>query len=268
MLVERLRRIVEAKPFQYFIIAVIVANTIVLGLETDQGLMREYGSVFTTLNVWFVAIYVVEIVMKLVVYRGKFFADGWNIFDFLIVVISVIPTAGVFSGLRILRVFRVLRALRLISGVKQLRKIVSSILRSLPGIGWTVLLMILIYYIFAIVGIHLFGHDFPDIFGSLSIGFSTLFELTTLEGWQDIVMPVTVRYQWGWVYFLFFMVLASFILLNVILGIVVDSLALQEEDAECEAEENVRTGTADISDRITTLRAQLDDLETAIKAQR
>jgi len=226
---EKITRLVERKAFDRAILTVIMLNSVVLGLETFPEVMNKYGDVLTAANHVFIGIYVAEMALKLSAYRLSYFRSGWNVFDFLIVVSSLAPTGGVFSGLRILRVLRILR---LVSGLKPLRKIVSSLARSLPGISSTVLLMLIVYYVFAIIGIHLFREENPEHFGGLGSAFTTLFELTTLDNWGSIVLPVTEAHDWAWVYFLLFMMVASFILINVILGIVVDSLNLQTKHEE------------------------------------
>ena len=139
---------------------------------------------------------------------------------------------GILSSLRLFRLLKVVRsftALRLISNFKQLRKIIQAIILSLPGIGWTAILMITLYYIFSIIGIHLFRNNFPELFGSFSASFITLFSLTTMEGWQDIVYPVVEIIPMAWLYFIVFLVLSSFILLNLIVAIIIDNISISSE---------------------------------------
>jgi len=284
---EKLKPLVESKVFERFILIVIVINAIDLGLETWPQVMAEYGSILQIANLIFISIYVIEMILKLIVYRGAYFRDGWNIFDFCIVITSLVPTGGIFSGVRILRIFRILRALRvlrLVSGIKKLRQIVMAIIKSLPGVGWTFLLMILLYYVFAIVGIELFAHSFPDNFGDMFIAFKTLFELTTLEGWQDIVFPITDANPTAWIYFLIFIVFSSFILLNVVIGIVIDTMdEMSQQDTEAERIEAVREAKAaatlagisdeeyaqqqklSLEDEIAALRRQMDKVQGMIE---
>ncbi|MCL2785420.1 MAG: ion transporter [Propionibacteriaceae bacterium] len=231
---SKVTQLVEWKVFERVILVVILLNTVVLGLETSELIMANYAVTLELLNFIFIGIYVAEMCLKLFAYHLKYFRSGWNVFDFIIVILSLVPAGGVFSGLRILRVFRVLRVLRLVTGLKPLRKIVSSVLRSLPSIGWTVLLMVIVYYVFAIVGIHLFRPESPERFGTLGLAFATLFQLTTLDSWPSIVHPLTEAHAWAWVYFVLFMLIAAFILINVILGIVVDSLHQQDKEDEKE----------------------------------
>jgi voltage-gated sodium channel len=155
--------------------------------------------------------------------------------------------------------------LRLISGVRQLRKIVQAVISSLPGIGWTALLMLLLYYIYAIIGIHLFREEWPELFGNFPEAFITLFSLTTMEGWQDTVYPFTDAYPASWIYFLSFLVIASFILLNLVVGIVVDNI---DEMARIdEEEENQKNPKPELSLEIDKLREQLEHVQKLLGEQ-
>jgi voltage-gated sodium channel len=227
--------------------------------------MNNFAIVMEAANTIFIAVYVVEMLLKVFAWRGSYFKNGWNVFDFLIVVISLVPTGGIFSGVRILRVLRVLRSLRLITGVKQLRKIVQAVISSLPGIGWTALLMVLLYYIYAIIGIHLYREQWGALFGGFPEAFITLFSLTTLEGWQDIVYPFTDANPASWLYFLSFMVIASFILLNLVVGIVIDNIdEMSRIDAAEEAKQHPKP---ELSQEIEKLREQLAHVEKLLDEQ-
>ncbi|MCL2530249.1 MAG: ion transporter [Coriobacteriia bacterium] len=260
---------VESKRFERFILVVILVNAVVLGVETIPGLDPQVIQGLEIANLVFIAIFVVEALIKIFALRHKYFRSGWNLFDFAIVITCLIPSGGIFSGLRVLRVFRVLRVLRLISAFGPLRKIVSSILRSLPAISWTLLLMFIVFYVFAIMGVHLFGPELPEKFATLGAAFATLFELTTLSNWQNVVFPLTEQSPWAWVYFLTFMLSASFILINVILGIVVDSLDLQNKADEkelIEASLNPDSSTKDLlRSEILKLKAQVEQLSLLVE---
>ncbi|MCL2423702.1 MAG: ion transporter [Micrococcales bacterium] len=257
---SRLARLVEHKLFDQTILVVILLNAVALGMETSPAAMARYGTTINRFEYVFVGIYVVEMAIKLAVYRLRYFRSKWNVFDFVIIV-SSLGFAWIFTGLRTLRILRVARATRLVSGLKPLRRIVSAIMRSLPGVGWTVLLMIVMYYIFAIVGIHLFREQSPDKFGSLGTAFVTLFELTTLSDWQSTVFPITSSNSWTWIYFLVFILAASFVLLNVILGIVVDSLSLHSEGEIIEAAREPDATDDDVlRSELAKLRAQIDHI--------
>jgi len=267
---DRLTHVVESKAFERTILAVIVANTVVLGLESVAAVDDRYGGLLNVLNIVCTAVYVVEAAVKIAAYRGGYFKDGWNDFDFVIVVTCLIPSGGVFGSLRILRLLRViraLRALRLISGVRQLRRIVTAVIVALPGVGWAGALMILLYYLFAILGINLFRDEFPDRYGDFGKAFTTLFELTTLEGWQDIVKPIAAVHPAAWVYFIVFIVFASFILLNLVVGIVVDSIDEMSKMEEVEDVKEAKAAGHDLAVEFAALEEQLRRVKILLEAE-
>jgi voltage-gated sodium channel len=259
----KIRAFVESRIFTRFVFVVIILNTAVLGMETSHAIMSRMGRVLIVANLVFTAVYVAEMLLKLTVYRLRYFRDGWNIFDFVIVVSCLIPAGGVFGGVRVLRLLRALRVLRMVSGLKPLRKIVSAIIGSLPGIGWSAMLMLLLYYVYAIIGIHMFAVDWPERFGGFPAAFLTLFELTTLEGWSDMVKPICAAMPAAWIYFLSAMAITSFILLNLVVGIIVDSIGeISKADDNAASENSCPGGTRDV------LLAELDALEMRLDRMR
>ncbi|HRV79351.1 MAG TPA: ion transporter, partial [Thauera sp.] len=172
-----LQRLVESAAFQRFIVAVIVVNAITLGLETSPTAMQQAGGLLLALDRTALAIFVVEIVLKLIVYRQHFFRSGWNVFDFTIVAITLAPTG---EGLQVLRSLRILRALRLVSVVPSMRKVVNALLRAIPGMSSVLTLLLLVFYVAAVMSTKLFGASFPDWFGSVGESFYTLFQVMTL----------------------------------------------------------------------------------------
>ena len=225
--VQRLvKKFVETKTFELFIVLVIMLNTIVLGLQTSERLSVSIHAVLETINKICITIYVVEAILEIFAWRVSYFKNGWNVFDLIIVIITLVPASNIFSGLRFFRILKVTRsfmALRVLSNIKQLSKIIHAIISSLTGIAWTIVLMIIFYYIYGLIGIHLFRTNFPETFGSFSAVFVTLFTLTTLSDWQSIVYPVVKIFPLAWLYFLTFFMMTSYILLNLIVGIVVDN---------------------------------------------
>jgi voltage-gated sodium channel len=232
---QYIKKLVENRLFEIFIFLIIILNTIVLGLLVSDKFSSRAIQIFEIISKICISIYIIEAVLEIYAWRLLYFKNGWNVFDFIIVIILLFPNVGIFSGirsLRILNVFRSFATFRLISKFKQFRKIINAMILSLPGIGWTVVLMILMYYIFSIIGIHIFKDEFPESFGSLSISFVTLFSLTTMEGWQDTVYPIVEYIPIAWFYFIIFFIIASYILLNLIFGIIVDNISVvsSEED--------------------------------------
>jgi voltage-gated sodium channel len=268
-MIKKLRDFIESRIFVRSVFIVIILNTIVLGLETSHALMSRAGTVLVIANSVFTAIYVIEMLLKLVVYRLRYFRDGWNVFDFIIVVSCLIPAGGVFGSVRVLRLLRVLRALRMVSGLKPLRKIVSAIIGSLPGIGWSAMLMLLLYYVYAIIGIHLFAVDYPERFSGFPAAFLTLFELTTLEGWSDMVKPICADMPAAWIYFLSAMIVTSFILLNLVVGIIVDSIgdiSRTDDNDNSAPEASCPDETRDaLLTELNTLRIQLDRMRRLLE---
>jgi voltage-gated sodium channel len=219
---QRLGEWVESRAVQNTIIAVIVFNAITLGLETSEPIMAAWGPTLIALERIILAIFVVEIALKLVAFDVRFFRSAWNVFDFSIVAISLIPASGPFA---ILRALRILRVLRLIAKVPRLRKLIESLLRALPSIGWVVFLLLMVFYIFAVMGTQLFGEAFPKFFGTLGESFYTLFQVMTLESWSmSVARPVIDAYPLAWIYFIGFILITSLTVLNLFIGIIVTTM--------------------------------------------
>lgn len=230
---DRLGRFVEGRRVTRFIVALIVANAVILGLETSPAVMSRIGPMLVTLNGMILGAFVVEIALKLIAFGPRFFRSGWNVFDFLVVGISLLPAAG---PLEILRALRVLRVLRLLSQVPKLRVIIESLLRALPGMGWTALLLVLVFYVFAVMGTMMFGEAFPDYWGNLGASLFSLFQIMTLESWSSgIARPMMAAYPWSWLFFVPFILISTFMVLNLFIAIIVtatQSIHQDEEDLE------------------------------------
>ncbi|MDR0513869.1 MAG: ion transporter [Coriobacteriaceae bacterium] len=263
---------VESQAFERFILVVILLNTIDLGLGATKSLVGQFGFAMEAANTIFTGVYVVEMLLKVFAWRTSYFKKAWNVFDFCIVVLSLAPVSSVFGGIRILRILKVLlafRAMRLISGVKQLRKIVHALLSSLPGIGWAGVLMMLVYYIYALIGISLYSDIAPELFGGIPESFVTLFSLTTMEGWQDTVFPFTSADPLNWVYFLTFLIISSFILMNLIVGIVVDSIdefVRLEPRGDIDDQGDTEDELNQIKHEMHKLHDQLDHMQALLEA--
>ena len=212
------------------IIAVILVNAVVLGLETSDAVMAQAGGLITMIDTICLAIFVVEIALKLVAQGGRFFLRGWNIFDFVIVGISLIPAA---QGLSVLRALRILRVLRLLTVAPRLQRVVEGFITALPGMASVFLLMALIFYIGAVMATKLFAASFPDWFGTLGLSAYTLFQIMTLESWSmGIVRPVMEVYPYAWLFFVPFIMVTTFAVVNLLVGLIVNSMqdAHHEED--------------------------------------
>lgn len=229
-----LAEFVESPRVRQAILAVIVVNAVVLGLETWDQAMRAAGPLLLAIDRVCLAIFVAELAVKLWAFRLAFFRSGWNVFDFVIVGVSLMPAAGNLSVLRSLRILRVLRA---ISIVPSLRRVVEGLVSALPGMASVFVLMSLIFYIGAVMATKLFGASFEEWFGSIGRSAYTLFQIMTLESWSmGIVRPVMEAYPFAWAFFVPFILITTFAVVNLIVGLVVNSM--QEAHSE---ESNAQT---------------------------
>lgn len=225
---ERLGAWIESDPIQRFIIILILINAVTLGLETSQSVMARHGTLLHGVDRLILAIFVLEILIKLYGQGLGFFRRAWNVFDFLVVGIALIPASG---PLAVLRALRVLRVLRLISMVPRLRFVVEALLKALPGISSIGVLMLILFYVFAVMATGLFGADFPEWFGSVGASMYTLFQIMTLESWSmGIVRPVMAEHPYAWAFFVPFILVATFTMLNLFIGIIVDTMQTLHDD--------------------------------------
>jgi len=230
--IQRLAAILSSSRFGNFITAVIVVNAVTLGLETAPSVMAQAGVVIELIDEVCLAIFVLEILAKLIVSRHRFFLNGWNVFDFLIVGIALVPGA---QGLSVLRALRILRVLRVISVAPSLRRVVEGFITALPGMGSVFLLMAIIFYIGSVIATKLFGGAFPQWFGTLGGSAYSLFQIMTLESWSmGIVRPVMEVYPYAWVFFVPFIMVTTFAVVNLLVGLIVNSMqdAHSVEDTE------------------------------------
>ena len=219
------RRLVEAPAFEYFIIAVIIFNGVLLGLGTSPALSEGYGDLIELASQVALGVFIAEALLKMFAASPRalgYFRDGWNIFDFLVIVFALIPATGQFA--MIARLARLLRVLRLISTIKDLRIIVAALVRSIPSVGHVMLLMGIIVYIYAIMGYHLFHRTDPDNWGSLGAATLTLFNIITLEGWTDIMYTAMETHPLAWVYFVSFVIVGTFVVINLFIAIIINNL--------------------------------------------
>ncbi|HNQ75413.1 MAG TPA: ion transporter, partial [Pseudothauera hydrothermalis] len=200
-------------------------------------------------------VFVVEIAMKLIVYRFGFFRSGWNVFDFTIVAITLAPVG---EGFAVLRSLRILRALRLVSVIPSMRKVVSALLRAIPGMGSVVTLLLLVFYVAAVMTTKLFGSDFPEWFGSIGASFYTLFQVMTLESWSmGIARPVMEAHPFAWVFFVAFILLTTFAVLNLFIAIVVDAMSEVEHEEQAKTRDLVDVDHNEVLTELRALRAEL-----------
>jgi voltage-gated sodium channel len=237
-----------------FIVAIIIFNAIILGLETWDAAMARFGALILLLDMLCLAIFVVELAAKLFAEGPRFFRRGWNIFDFVIVGIALIPGNGAFS---VLRALRILRVLRVISVVPSLRRVVEGFVTALPGMGSVFLLMGIVFYIGAVMATKLFGAAFPEWFGSLGRSGYTLFQIMTLESWSmGIVRPVMEVYPYAWTFFVPFIMVTTFAVVNLLVGLIVNSM--QDAHAE-ESNEKTDAYRDEVLQRLIAIEKRLKD---------
>ena len=258
---DALKHLVESSRFQNFVIAVIVFNAITLGLETSTTVMASAGGLLVVLDRAALAVFVVELLMKLVVYRHNFFRSGWNVFDFLVVAVTLLPTG---EGVSVLRALRILRALRLVSVVPSMRKVVNALLRAIPGMTSVLTLLLLVFYVAAVMATKLFSQDFPEWFGSIGASFYTLFQVMTLESWSmGIVRPVMEVHPYAWMFFVVFILLTTFAVLNLFIAIVVDAMNTTDHAEGEETRALVKADHDEMMREMRALRAEVMALRDA-----
>ena len=244
-----LQTILESAGVRKFITAVILFNAVILGLETSDMAMAKVGLLIGFLDRICLAIFVVELVLKLLVYRLRFFRDGWNIFDFVIVAVSLVPAAQSLSVLRSLRILRV------VSVALRLRRVVEGFITALPGMASVFLLMGIIFYIGSVISTQLFSTDFPKWFGSLAQSAYSLFQIMTLESWSmGIVRPVMEVYPYAWAFFVPFIMVTTFAVVNLLVGLIVNSM--QDAHSE-EADQKTDTYRDEVLARLKAIEERM-----------
>ena len=263
---EKLGLFVESRSAQNFIIVLIILNAVTLGLETDPEIVQGYGGALHIFDMTILAVFAFEIFLKLIYRRLAFFKNGWNIFDFIIVGLDLIPSSGPFSVLRTLRIFR---AMRLLSIVPSMRKVTQALFFAIPGILSVGSIILLIFYVSAVLSTNFFGAEFTLWFGTIGRSMFTLFQIMTLESWSmGIVRPVMEHFSWAWAFFVPFILITSFAVVNLLIGIIVDAMQTQNETINRELAENAGEGQdRDMRRELIDLKKEVQDLSALIKSQ-
>lgn len=213
---------VESSRVQILIISVILVNALVLGMETSTRIMSEWGALILAADKACLFIFVSELMVKIIAYQGRFWRSSWNLFDLVVILVALVPGAGPWA---VLRTLRVLRVLRLLTVIPSLRKVVAAFLHSIPGLTGVAAVMLIFFYTAAVLATRLFGQTHPDWFGSLGKSLYTLFQIMTLESWSmGIVRPVMETYSLAWLFFVPFIIIATFTILNLFIGIIVSTM--------------------------------------------
>ena len=261
-----LREWVESAPFRYTVLVVIFVNAIILGLETSPGVMASVGDALHLIDKFILWVFVAELVLRMYAHGTKFFLDPWGVFDFVIVTIALVPASEQFG---VLRALRILRALRLISGVPRMRRVVEALLHAVPGIGSVAALLMLVFYVFSVIATKLFGRDFPQWFGTIGESMYSLFQIMTLESWSmGIVRPVMEQFPVAWAFFVPFIIVSSFTVLNLFIAIIVDSMQSLHTDEEERTVERIEMvmdkDTRLVSDEIAQLCVEIRELRSEL----
>lgn len=257
---QRLADWLDRPGVQYLVTTLILINAVILGLETSSTAMQHWGGWLKALDQLILACFVVEITLRFVAHGWRLLRDPWGLFDTTVVAIALVPASG---PLAVLRALRVLRVLRLISIVPSMKMVVQSLLSSLPGMGSIVALLGLIFYVAAVIATQLFGAHFPEWFGTLGASLYTLFQVMTLESWSmGIVRPVMEEFPYAWLYFIPFILIATFMMLNLFIAVIVDAIQNQRERiAEQEQEFAPPSESAQLLEEVRQLRAELRSLQ-------
>jgi len=223
----QLRSFIDRPATQRTILALILLNALILGLETSPALMAAYGPLLLVLDQAILGVFVVEIAARLLVHRWAFFRDPWSVFDFVVVGIALVPATG---QLAVLRALRVLRVLRILTIVPSMRRVVGALLSAIPGLSSIALVLLLIYYVFAVIATNLFAATYPEWFGDIGRSLYTLFQIMTLESWSmGIARPVMANFPYAWAFFVPFILIATFTMLNLFVAIIVSAMQTYEE---------------------------------------
>jgi voltage-gated sodium channel len=217
----RIGEVVESTRFQWMIVCVIVVNAITLGAETSPSLVAQNGDLFSTIDHLALAIFVCELAARLYAFGWRFFRDPWNVFDFVIVAVALLPAAGPLS---VLRSLRILRALRLVAMVPSMRRVVTALVKSVPGLISLTGLLMLLLYIGGVIASNLFGDSGDPRFGDLGSTLLTLFQITTGDGWSDVMRDLMVHQPLAWIFFLCYLMVGTFTMLNLFIAVVCSAM--------------------------------------------
>lgn len=264
----RVKEFIEKSWVQRTIVSLIILNSILIGLETSPLYMDSYGLYIDQIDRIILFIFVAEILLKFYAYGLGFFKSAWNIFDTTIILISVIPSIG--ASFSVLRALRILRTLRLLKNIPKLKLIIESLLHAIPSIGWIAVLLVIIFYIFAVIGSNLFSASHPVYFGSLLDTTFTLFQIMTLESWaSNIARPIINETPFAAIYFVVFILIATYTTLNIFIAIVVNTMnelhhkSLQEEEQELK--KFVHVENEDLARHMKMMEKELAAIKKLIK---
>jgi len=260
---NRLIRFVEGPSVEKFIVTLILLNAVTLGLETSAAATAQAGGLITILDKIILTIFVIEISLRITGHGWRFFKDPWSIFDFSVVAIALVPAGADYA---VLRALRVLRVLRLLTMVPQMRRVIAALLAAIPGLSSIILVLMLVFYVFAVMATNLFAADYPEWFGTIGRSMYTLFQIMTLESWSmGIVRPLMQTHPYAWLFFIPFILVATFTMLNLFIAIIVNAMQSQTEQETEKTVAAVEQATQQVD---IHLHADIKKIEGEIRALR
>ena len=264
---SRLRALVEHPFSQGVIITLILINAALLGLETWPAAMEVAGGFISALDRMILAVFVIEISLRIFIYRLDFWRDPWSVFDFTVVAIALLPATG---PLAVLRALRVLRVLRLLTMVPSMRRVVGALLAAIPGLGSIAVVLLIVYYVFAVIATNLFAASYPEWFGDLARSLYTLFQIMTLESWSmGIARPVMEGFPYAWAFFIPFILVATFTMLNLFIAIIVNAMQSYNESQQADTKQTVEAARkhieSDLHAEMVSLREEIRGLKDALR---
>lgn len=256
---QKVEDFVDNAIIQYAIVILIILNAALLGLETNQDVMQAYGAELVILDHFILGVFILELALLIIARGADFFKDPWSVFDFVVIAIALVPAT---ESLSVLRALRVLRVLRLINKFDSMRKVVGGLLSCLPSLASVVSLILIIFYVSAVIATNLFGQEFPELFGGMGNTAFTLFQVMTLESWSDgIARPVMEKFPYAWVFFVFFILIATFVIVNLFIAVIVDSLTSGSSSEDTQA---ARDQSNELQAEIQAMRQELKELKTLV----
>ena len=256
---QKVEDFVDNTIIQHAIVVLIILNAALLGLETNQDVMQAYGAELVLLDHFILGIFILELVLLIIARGTDFFKDPWSVFDFVVIAIALVPAT---ESLSVLRALRVLRVLRLINKVESMRKVVGGLLSCLPSLASVVSLILIIFYVSAVIATNLFGQEFPELFGGMGNTAFTLFQVMTLESWSDgIARPVMEKFPYAWIFFIFFILIATFVIVNLFIAVIVDSLTSGSSSEDTQA---ARDQSDVLQAEMQAMRQELKELKALV----
>ncbi|HQR86309.1 MAG: hypothetical protein B7Y59_03030 [Burkholderiales bacterium 35-55-47] len=253
---QAVQAVVMHRKVQLFLIGLILLNAALMGLETSPSMVAEYGTWLTLADEIILFIFVAEIAALLFVRRLSFFKDPWSVFDFIVIAIALVPASGPFA---VMRALRVLRVLRLFTKVPSLQKVIAGLFAAIPGLSSVGMVMGLIFYVSGVLATNLFAQDFPETFGTLGLSLYTLFQVMTGDGWSDsVARPIMEVFPYAWIFFVIFILISTFVILNLFIAVIVDA-------SNHEAEAAARAERDGLRERLDRLLIEVKDIKQQLK---